>query len=208
MAIVIIAALIGAGSLRPYLPRFRMISTAKRLRADIRQLQSLALQTGRQTRLRLIAPGGSCDNPDNYGGGWVMEVGDASVGSSAWDILPPDALADGTDDDQSLGTVDLGEDGSHATRSVCLTAWDPITGPGSGNANALVFSPRGHLANPVTDFSDGYIRLGFVNQAAARQDIVDEIDVIVSAAGWTGLETSLGGATTDGAVGTQLTSSP
>jgi prepilin-type N-terminal cleavage/methylation domain-containing protein len=207
LAIVLIAALIGAGTIQPYLPRFRMVSTAKSFRSDVRMLQTLALQTGRQTRLRLVPPSGSCSDPEEWGGGWVMELGDKSVGSTSWDILPPDALADGTDDDKSQGVFDLGPDGSNPARGICLKEWDTIEGPGAGNANALVFSARGSLANPVTDFPDGYIRLTFANQYAAREGIVDEVQVMISAAGWSGLESSLGQPVGDGSVGASLSSS-
>lgn len=201
LAIVLIAALIGAGSVQPYLPRFRMVSTAKSLRADVRMLQSLALQTGRQTRLRLLAPASGCGDPDSWGGGWVMELGDRSVNSEKWDVLPPDALVDGVDDDQSQGIVDFGPDGARAARGICLKEWEPIDGPGADSNDALVFSPRGSLANPVTDFPDGYIRLTFANQYAARAGVVDEMQVMVSAAGWSGLQSSLGAEVGDGQVG-------
>ena len=185
-----------------------MVSTAKSFRSDIRMLQSLALQTGRQTRMRLVAAQGSCDDPDSWGGGWILEVGDRSVNSSAWDILPPDALADGTDDDQSQGIVDFGPDGAQAARGICMQPWNSIEGPGVDNEDALVFSPRGSLANPVTDFPDGYIRLTFSNQYAARTGITDEMTVMVSAAGWSGLQSSLGGEVGDGSsVGASLSSS-
>lgn len=205
LAIVLIAALIGAGTVQPYLPRFRMVSTAKSFRADLRMLQSLALQTGRQTRLRLVSSGG-CDDPDSWGGGWVMELGDKSVNSGSWDILPPDALADGVDDDQSQGRVDLGPDGAQRARGICMQPWDTIDGPGADNENSLVFTPRGSLANPVTDFPDGYIRLTFTNQYAARQGVVDEMEVMVSAAGWSGLQSNLGAEVGEGTVGASLSS--
>jgi len=207
LAIVLIAALIGAGSIQPYLPRFRMVSVAKRMQADLRMLQTLAMQTGRQTRMRLVAPGsGDCNDYDAWGGGWIKEVGDRSVGSTEWDVLPADALADGTDDDQSTGIYDFSDEGSHAARGVCLNAWDTIDGPGVDNADALVFSPRGNLANPVTDFPDGTIRLTLSNQAAARQGVTDQVHVLVSAAGWTGLESTQGAAATDGAIGASTSS--
>jgi hypothetical protein len=183
-----------------------MVSTAKSLRSDIRMLQTLALQTGRQTRMRLVAPIGDCSDPEEWGGGWVLELGDRSVSSSAWDILPPDALKDGTDDDQSQGTVDLGPGGAKAARGICMKSWETLEGPGAGNGDSLVFSPRGSLANPVTDFPDGYIRLTFSNQYAARQGVVDEMQVMVSAAGWTGIESSLGEEVGDGSVGASMSS--
>ena len=206
LAIVLIAALIGAGSIQPYLPRYRMVSVSKRLQADIRMLQTLAMQTGRQTRLRLVAPSGSCSDLDVWGGGWVKELGDRSVGSSAWDVLPPDALADGVDDDQSTGTFNFSKGGAHAAHGVCLNEWATIAGPGVDNADSLVFSPRGSLANPITDFPDGTIRVTLTNQSAARQGFTDEVEVVVSAAGWCGRESTRGASVTDGTVGAATSS--
>lgn len=207
LAIIIVATLLGAGTIQPYLPRYRMISVSKQLRADLRQLQSLAMQTGRQTRLRLIAPAGDCADTEVYGGGWELSVGDRSVGSTVWDILPEDALVDGSDDEQGQGRVDFGPDGAKAARGVCLMAWAALEGPGAGNTDSIVFSPRGSVANPLTDFADGTIRIRLANQAAAAEGVVDEAHVLVSAAGWTGLETTLGQSGIDGSVGAASSSS-
>ena len=206
LAIILIAALIGAGSIQPYLPRFRMVSVAKRMQSDLRMLQSLAMQTGRQARMRLVAPVGDCGDHGAWGGGWVKELGNRSAGSTDWDVLPPDALADGRDDDQSTGVYDFSDGGNHPARNVCLNEWDAIAGPGAGSADSLVFSPRGSLANPVTDFPDGTIRITLSNQAAAREGVTDQVHVVVSAAGWTGLESTQGVAATDGTVGASTSS--
>jgi hypothetical protein len=89
---------------------------------------------------------------------------------------------------------------------VCLNAWDAIVGPGVGSADSLVFSPRGSLANPVTDFPDGTIRVTLSNQSAAREGVTDQVHILVSAAGWTGLESTQGVAAIDGSVGASTSS--
>lgn len=206
LAIIVIAAAIGAGSMQPHLPRYRMVNAAKLLRSDLRQVQELATRTGRQARLRLVAPGGSCGNTDVWGGGWVLELGDDSRLSSRWDVLPEDSLADGSDDDQSQGVVDLGADGNRPARDVCLDDWGGIAGPGSDNADAIVFDSRGFLQNPAGDLVDGYIRIPLVNQAAAREGVDDRIHVLVAATGFTRLHSRLGDEYDDVPVGDETTS--
>ena len=206
LGIIIIATAIGAGSVQPYLPRYRMIKSAKRLRADLLRVQELATRTGRQSRLRLVAPDGSCEDPDVWGGAWVLELGDASRGSATWDVLPEDALTDGSDDDQSQGLIVLNEGGNHAARHVCLNDWGRITGPGSGNADSVVFDSRGFLMNPSSDLSDGYIRIPLTNQSAAREGVRDQISVLVAATGFSRLHSTLGDEYDGNSIGSQTVS--
>jgi prepilin-type N-terminal cleavage/methylation domain-containing protein len=207
LAIITIAALIGAGSMQSHLPRYRMVQTAKKLRSDLRRVQELATRTGRQARLRLVAPAGDCGSTDTWGGGWVLEVGDDSRLSRRWDVLPEDALADGSDDDQSQGIIDLGPDGTDRARDVCLDDWGTITGPGGASADSIVFDSRGFLQNPTTDLASGYIRIPVVNQAAAREGVNDRIHVLVAATGFIRLHSALGDEYDGAAVGAQTTSS-
>lgn len=184
LGIVTILAAIGWSSLRDYIPRFRLVGAAKMLRADINELRNTALATNRQTRLVLTGSGGDCSDRDTYGGSWRLEIGDASRNSKKWDVLPADLVETGADADQSEGVRDIGPDGARKARGVCLEAWDTLSGPGTGNDDAIVFSTRGWVENPFEDFdSRGYFVLTFVNQVAARNGATDEIAVTVSRAG-------------------------
>lgn len=209
LAIGLVLTLIGWTTMQSYLPRFRMVKTAKALRSDLVHLQSLAMQTGRETRLKLVSAGGECTSDRGaWGGSWRLEIGNSSRGSTKWELLPPDAGEDGTDDDQSEGVVDIGEGGNREAREVCLEQWSSLAGPATGNADSIVFSPEGWLSNPATDFnSSGIIRLTFANQVAGRQGVNDEISLTISRAGMVRLESTLGADQPAHLSGTALSSS-
>lgn len=193
LAIVGIVAVIGWGSVRNQLPRFRLIRAGKALKSDLMYLRNFAISSSKETRLRLVSTGGDCAGDfDAWGGSWALEVGNRSSGSTRWEMLPQDAQDDGTDDDQSEGVVDLGA-GALAARHVCLSGWTTLDGPGSGNANAIVFSPRGRLSNPGSDFSEGtgWIAVDLVNQEAARAGLDDSLRVMVNRVGNINLVSSL-----------------
>lgn len=193
LAIVVVVAAVGWGTMRSHLPRFRLVRAGKALKSDLMYLRNYAISSSRETRLRFVSTGGNCAGDfDAWGGSWALEVGNRSSGSTSWEFLPQDAAEDGTDDDQSEGTVDLGA-GSMASRHTCLLGWSTISGPGSGNADAVVFSPRGRLTNPGSDFSEGsgWIVVDFVNQAAARQGLDDSLQVMVNRVGNVNLVSSL-----------------
>ena len=90
---------------------------------------------------------------------YSISLGNASMNSSTWDILPVDTYTDSSDDDQSMGTIDIGQTGQQKQNKVSIryTQGD-IGGPRTGLTESLVFAPRGYLENPSTDFSaTGYI---------------------------------------------------
>lgn len=186
LAIFVITAALGLGSLREHLPRYRLVQSAKRLKADLRTLQSLATSSGRQARLRLVSAPGDCADPTVWGGGWALELGDRSNGSTRWDVLPVDLSDDAglaPDSDQSEGLVVLSEGGNAEARFTCLLPWGTLTGPLSGDRDTIVINARGYLDNPTSDLDGGYIRLTLRNQDAALQGVQDEAVVLISAAG-------------------------
>lgn len=207
IALVVVVSAIGWGTMADELPRYRLIRTGRLMRSHLATLQGLAVQTNRETRLRLTASGGDCGDVENWGGAYVLEVGNRDRSSTTWEQLPPDAAEDGTDDDQSMGTMVFSEGGNQQARFVCLQAWSTLTGPAIGNTDAIVFSPQGWVSNPGGDFdSTGYIRLTFVNQMAARRNVNDALTVRISRSGMSRLESTLGKATSEGAAGTTTSS--
>lgn len=189
IAIIAILAVLGWGSVGRYIPRFRMVGAAKDLRGDLMSLRNLALSSNRQTRLRFTSTGGDCADPAVYGGSWVLEIGDKSRGSSVWDVLPPDLERTGSDADQSLGVRDYGPEGARRSSDVCLNKIPDITGPGTGNADCVVFGPRGWSENPAEDFdSRGYLVFTFSNQDATSRGESDHVSVTVSRAGLVKME--------------------
>jgi len=185
MAVIVILAALGYGSMRDQLPRFRTVKAAKELRDDLLALRELSVHTNRETRLVLTGSPGECTDGVTWGGSWELQIGNSSRGSSRWDTLPQDADADGSDDDASEGLVDIGRGGNRQSADACLRQWAELAGPGTGeNQDAVVFSPRGWVRNPARDFgSSGYIRLTVVNSDSVRRGSADEVSVMVSRAG-------------------------
>ena len=203
----VVLATIGFGSTRSQMPRYRLIQASKGLKGDLMTLRNLAVETGRETRLVLTDAPADCGDPDQYGGVWRMEIGDASRRASWWEQLPPDAYDDGTDDDISAGEVNIGDGGNRKARDVCLMEWSPIRGPATGNTNAIVFSPRGWLSNPPEDFDGtGHLVVQLANQAAARQGVEDKVRVMVTRSGMVRLHSTLGEEMSDTPVSTEASS--
>lgn len=189
IAIIGIVTALGWGSVGRYIPRFRVVRAAKELRSDLSTLRNLSLATNRQTRLRFTASGGDCRDGATFGGSWVLEIGNRSRASNAWDVLPADLEETGADTDQSEGVRDYGEGGARRSKDVCLNAWPVLKGPGTGNSDSVVFGPRGWSENPAEDFdSRGYLVFTFSNQDATHRGEQDEVSVTVTRAGLAHLE--------------------
>jgi hypothetical protein len=180
-----------------------MIGVAKRLSKDIENLRMLAVASDVETRLVLEAPDPDQSNPASYGGSWRRQAGNLSALSTSWEDLPIDAQVDGNDDERGEGLVSLGADGNLPSSGVGLAEWDALTGPGNGNAESIVFSPRGWVTNPATDFdSQGYITLRIVNKVALGKGIADEVHVRVARSGFIRLESTLGPEPNENPLGT------
>jgi len=197
-----VLAAIGWGSTRDQMPRYRLIRASKGLKGDLVNLKNLAVLTNRETRLLLVSSPGDCDEVDVYGGQWHLQAGDRSRGSDNWEFLPIDTEVEGEDEERGEGEVNLAEGGNRQQKDVCLESWGDIRGPGSGNADAIVFSPRGWLRNPATDFDgSGYMELTLTNQAAAQKGVEDKVKILVSRAGMVKMHSTLGHEMIDNPVG-------
>lgn len=207
VSLMMILSAVGFGSTQSQMPRYRLVQASKGLKGDLMSLRNLAVETGRETRLVLVDAPADCDDADQYGGSWRMEIGDASRRASWWEQLPPDAEEDGTDDDVSGGEIDIGDGGNRKARDVCLMEWSEIRGPASGNTDAIVFSPRGWLANPSEDFDGtGHLVVQLANQAAARQGVDDRVRVMIARSGMVRLHSTLGADVSDNPVSTETSS--
>ena len=193
---------LGYGSIRNQLPRYRMVQAAKSLEQDIARIRMAAILANRETRLVLIGPDPAPDDPTVYGGNWELQGGDRSMMSSAWEYMPFDEAGTG-DPDQSQGRVDIGPDGNRQERGVGLYPWEDLVGPGTGNADAVVFSPSGWVSNPAGDFDgQGYITLRIINKVALGEGVQDEVHIRIARSGYVRLETTLGSTREDFGVGT------
>ncbi len=194
MVLVLLAVLAGIthGSLKELLPRYRMVQTAKDLRNDIHALRYTAIEQSKEARVLLVTsdPDWSVPGPDSAGE-WWLQVGNKGLRSNVWDTLPADMEFDGTDDSTDRGTVSIGRGGQDNALGVSLKPWDALSGPGTSNLDAIVFSPRGYVINPASDFdADGYITLTLVNKNAAGID--DSVALRIARSGMVRLESSLG----------------
>ena len=204
LAILGLLGAIGWGTLRSRVPRYRLVEAGSLLAQSVQTLRMTAITSSRETRLVLVEPDPAAADPSVWGGAWWMQAGNRSVASTAWEYLPIDA-ADGLDDEQGEGIVDLGRGGNHRMPGVGLARWEALSGPGTGNADAIVFNPRGWVGNPATDFDDnGYISLKLVNKQALATGFEDAIYVRIARSGYVRMESTLGqkpsGAATTGGV--------
>ncbi|MEC7984129.1 MAG: GspH/FimT family pseudopilin [Myxococcota bacterium] len=187
VAVLGILASISWFSMGQHFPRFYTVQAAKMLKSDLMLLRKMAVQNNRETRLRFISNGGDCSDTTQGGGSWELSIGDKSIGSQNWDLLPEDSFMDNVDDDDSLGLQEINKNNNTSARYVCLRDWGTLKGPSFNNINnknSIVFSPRGWVRNPSSDFSNnGFIEVDFVNQEAARSGNVDQLTVQLSSAG-------------------------
>ena len=187
IAILGIVTTIGWSSMGSFFPRYQTNQTAKQLKADLFLLRKMSVESNRETRLRFLNHGGDCTDSLNGGGSWELSIGNKSIGSTTWDLLPEDSLVDLTDDDQSLGIREIDRNNNSSSKNVCLQEWGTILGPGlngTNNNNSIVFSPRGWLRNPSSDFSNnGFIEAVIHNLQAMRDDLEYKITLQIASSG-------------------------
>lgn len=174
-----------------------MMKAARLLQADVQNLRSISISTNRETRMLLVEGDASLDPEQPYLGVWTLQVGNRSLGSTEWDTLPLDEA----NTDNSQGERDISEGAAQDMPDISLASWDTLSGPGSGNDNAIVFSPRGWVSNPSEDFVDGFVTLRVVNKHALAQGYNQEARLKIARSGFARLEASESTTLPDNAVG-------
>jgi len=194
LALIAVLAALGYQNLHKMMPRYRMMQTAKDLRADLMGLRMSAIQNNRQTRLLLVDSDSTWETPGSPNvGHWKLQLGNKSLRSNSWDTFPQDADEDGTDDATQKGTIEVSKGGQDEVRSVSLAPWQVLLGPGLNNADAIVFGPRGHVINPAADFGvDGTITLTLVNKEALLDGREDTVSLKIARTGLVRMQTSIG----------------
>lgn len=157
---------IGWGTLQDRVTTYRMFSVARMLQSDLATLRALALDTNRETRLHFVEADVALDSADAQHGAWDLQVGNRASGSTQWDTLPID---EGGVVDVSAGERSVEEGGSDEAKWVSLASW------GSLKEDAIVFSPRGWLVNPATDYVDGAVNLRVVNKRALLSGVDEHV---------------------------------
>jgi prepilin-type N-terminal cleavage/methylation domain-containing protein len=179
IAIIGILAAVAGTLLTDSIPMWRTKRAAREFSVAVQTARQMAIAQGVEYRVRMSAYDTDLSGSGLSTGTYYIEKGNLPASSTAWDILPVDMDGSGTQSGE--GTVDITDGGQDELPGVSIEQWDPITGV---SGNDLVFSPRGILVNPVSDFgSDGYIEITFVNKRARRRGITDEWTVKVSRSG-------------------------
>lgn len=186
IAILAILASIGWYAVQSSLAQFRLLKISRLLHSDLQQLRSLAINSNRQTRLLLVSGDAVLDPTEPQGGEWLLQIGNRSGLSNEWDTLPPNE--NGVEDD-GLGERSLYPGGSMETPWISLADGPRLVGPGLNCAGAIVFSPRGWIENPPSDFSSGYITLTLVNKRATFDGGMGRADLRISRTGMIRIET-------------------
>jgi type II secretory pathway pseudopilin PulG len=156
-------AAVGFTTSRELLPRFRTRKAAAEYADAIQLARQLAITTNRETRVLMVEYDGDPEDPGVPNRGlYRIQMGDSPTGATSWDTLPLDSSGDALTGE---GTVDISRDGNCYLKGVSIEDWGTLDGPGSSNADAIVFSPRGVVLNPASDFNDdGSLTISFINK--------------------------------------------
>ena len=163
VAVVGILAAIAVISTESFLPDLRTRSAAQEFAKNVDWMRMTAIRNNRETKICMqtydSAPAtASSANKGKYN----LYVGNKSFNSTSWEKMPGDLYDNSSDDDASLSVVDLSQAGNQYRKHVSIANWGTdIAGPYSGNGSCLVFSTRGWLLNPPTDFNE----MGFIEQS-------------------------------------------
>jgi prepilin-type N-terminal cleavage/methylation domain-containing protein len=194
IAIVMVLTATGIIMSQDMVPRYRTRKAALTFVSKINECRMAAIRSGRECSVELLEGEDAAAHSDltTQSGLYWVALGDASTGSTTWDVLPMDSYDDGVDDTTAEGVVDLtDEESEHYAHRVSLQTWPAIGGPGLGNTNRIVFDPRGWLTNPHSDFdSQGHLSVTFVNKLAHSKDLKDDYTIYISRAGMPRLDTS------------------
>ncbi len=184
LALVVILSTAGIIISRDVIPRYRTRSAALTFAAKANECRAQAVRANRECMIWMKDYDSSLADPAGNVGEYWVALGDASSGSTTWDYLPAEK-AGSTGDDTSEGMVDLSDNtGNFYKRHVALDQWPSLNGPGVGNSDRIVFSPKGWLSNPAADFDgSGQITLRFVNKIARYQGRNEDYTVSISRAG-------------------------
>ena len=188
VSIMIILTSIAGWNAHRLFPKYRSRSAAFEFAKYTDLCRMHSIRTNRECRITILDSDAnpSASNPNV--GQYSISLGDASINSTTWDILPEDTFSDVSDDLQHQGIIDLNT-GEHKQHDVSLiyTAGD-IGGP-RNLTNSIVFSPRGYIINPSTDFNfEGYIEIAFASNVALDEGVDDVYVVMITKFGMTRLD--------------------
>jgi len=187
VAIFSILAVTGFGMTRNTMPRYRAKRGAEQFAANVSTCRMAAIRSGKECRILMSDYD---DKPATIttgnAGVYYIQIGNNNIQSDEFDTLPTSLM-------EVHGTWDISEDSTNYLRNVSIMQWDTINGTTGAGSNSIVFSPRGFIANPSSDFSSGYITIKFVNKLAYSDGINDIYKVQIARSGMTRIENPLMG---------------
>lgn len=182
VAIIGVLAALGFTLINDQLPSWRTRRVALELMANLKDARNRAIGDGVIYRVAFWEYDASpADMTANYGK-YTLEKGSTTSCSAdtSWDVLPVDMTSD--TDDSSTGTINIAWGEPNGMAKVSIEGWSDMSGCLGSD---IVFSPRGFVDNPASDFEagGGYLEVSVVNKAAAANGFVDRWTVKVSRAG-------------------------
>ena len=187
VAIFSVLAVIGFGSTRDTLPRYRTYSAAEQFKGNVATCRMAAIRSGYECRILMS----DYDNKPailtaENTGEYYLQLGNKSSQSDDFETLPTSLM-------EVNGHFSLAVGSTNYKRNVSIMDWGTINGTSGAGSDSIVFSPRGFIANPSSDFSDGYITIRFVNKVAYQDGLNDIYKVQISRSGMTRIENPLMG---------------
>lgn len=154
VALFAIFAVLAYPSLTPLIPRFRLNRAVAEFTSEVQNARMMAIAEATEYRVCLGDLDGDPDNPaaNSTRGSYTIEKGNAMSGSNTW---------------SAYKSVFFIHSGDNYHNGVSLVFWTPIGGPGVGNENCMILSPKGWLDNPASDFDGGFIYIHFRNKVAS-----------------------------------------
>lgn len=181
LAIVSVAAGLAWGVMGERVGTSRMLGVARMMAADLNTVRTVAIDHNREARLLFVESDAGLDPADVQHGAWRLQVGNKLAGSDEWDTLPVDENGV-IDETEGVRSLEVG--GENETRGISLADWGDLDG------DAIVFSPRGWVSNPASDFVGGYITLQVVNKLTEGGTSSQRANIRLSRTGMVRVEVS------------------
>ncbi len=172
-------------------PNVRTRAAAQAFAKNVDKMRMTALRNNRETKLCMDTYDSSPATITSANQGkYIMYVGNKSANSATWDQMPGDLYDNDSDDDASEAIVDIGKGGLEFIPKVSIGDWgSSIGGPYYGNGDCIVFSPRGWVVNPASDFNaQGFIEITFVNKMARHEGLNHDYIVMIARSGMTRID--------------------
>ena len=111
VAIIGILSALAGWQVQTMMPKFRSKTAAQEFAKYVDLCRNLAIRSNRECKVTLLSWDSSPASiaSTNYGKIYSISLGNASMNSVTWDILPEDTYTDSSDDDQTMGVIDIGK---------------------------------------------------------------------------------------------------